>query len=107
MDRNGFKFTKPKEYVGDRDAVQIENWIYSVTEYIAWNQLQGEDSIRVAATFLGGPALQYWIRVRHSDDYPVIVANGIAAFCGLIRDQFYPPEHIDHVRKQLYKLNFW
>ena len=53
-----YKVPKPDTYAGERDALAIDNFIFNVREYIDLEELQEPYSIRVAALFLKGDALQ-------------------------------------------------
>jgi hypothetical protein len=95
----GFKFTKPKNYSGKRDAVELDNWIYSVREYISGYGLTGAMAVTVTASFLEGLALQYWRNIR--TQFPV---SGMEDILAIIRNRFYPTEYVRDIRDKLNSL---
>jgi hypothetical protein len=110
--KNIEKLEKPVKFNGERDAVNIENWVYSVRQYVKALRLQGEDSVIMAVSFLDGLAKQYWRNYTEklekdkeagaSGDYTLL--TNLDSMLELIRQRFFPSELAQDVRNQLEKL---
>jgi len=102
-----FKFTKPEKFTGLRDARAIDNWIFSVSEYLEGNVfslINEPNTIRVAASFLDGVALAYWRQFKASNPTDPALWT-FDNFSQLIRKRFYPTDYIQGIRNSLDQLN--
>jgi hypothetical protein len=94
------RIEKPTVYTGERDALKIENWLYSVREYILAYNLKGLEAVRVAASFTDGHAKLYWRNIKEKLDGPLDVDT----FLNIISERFYPSDSIQVLRDKLDRL---
>lgn len=110
--KNLEKMEKPVKFTGGRDAVDIENWVYSVKQYTKALKLQGEEAVIMAVSFLDGLAKQYWrnysgklereLAAGLKGDYGIL--SDLDTMLELMRQRFFPNELSQNVRNQLEKL---
>jgi len=110
---SSFKFTKPKIYNGERNALIIDNWIFAIKEYIDGYEIKGAQAVKVAASFTDGLALQFWrtykngLEERKAADIPgdYGVLEDVAEFLQLIRNKFFPSDYTQNIRDKLFNLS--
>ena len=91
-----YKVPKPDTYAGERDALAIDNFIFNVREYIDLEELQEPYSIRVAAFFLKGDALQLWrSALKQQTNWT------LNSFFEHIRTTYYPANYVNDRRQAL------
>lgn len=97
------KIEKPKVYLGDRDALKIDNWVYSVREYIEAYGLSGQEALRVAVSFTEGLAKLFWRNeaVKFANSRTTI---SVDLFLQCVSNQFYPNDYVQKLRNRLSKL---
>ena len=97
------KIEKPKLYTGERDALKIENWMYSVREYVGAYGLTGHEALRVAVSFTDGHAKLFW-RNKERDLLIQEKPLDLEIFLTLISSQFYPNDYVQQLRNRLERL---
>ena len=106
------KFDKPAKYSGERVAMKIDNWVFSVREYVNNFRVTGPDAVSLAASFTDGVAKQFWRNKQ--DELTAMRAQGVRgnyaaldnhnAFLEMIRERFYPADYVQKIRDKLDKL---
>ncbi|SAM00160.1 hypothetical protein, partial, partial [Absidia glauca] len=67
------KVPLPNRLSGDRDAVEVENWIADLDHYFKLTNLREEDQLEFAVTLFGPKAKMWWRRLQadESSDVPL------------------------------------
>jgi hypothetical protein len=67
------KVPLPSRLSGDRDAVEVENWIADMDHYFKLTNLREEDQLEFAVTLFGPKAKTWWrrLQVDESSDVPL------------------------------------
>lgn len=71
----GVKPNKPDTYAGGLDPAVVEQWSHQIKQYILLQGVAPQFQVALAATFLKGPALTWWV------DRNSRVAQGTVAPC--------------------------
>ena len=99
------KYEKPSKYTGERDALMIDNWIFSVREYLAAYRVCGAEAVNVAASFTDGIAKQFWRMKKEEFSFssPELLGD-LECFFDLIRNRFFPSDFVQVLRDKLENL---
>ncbi|KAI8903547.1 hypothetical protein EDD86DRAFT_214680 [Gorgonomyces haynaldii] len=94
------------------DPMAIDNWPFSVEDYIDSSCLIGEKAVAMGASFLADSALQFWRRYRRDLEAQQLAGDladfspltDFKAFDAVIRDYFFPTDYVLGIRDQLDRL---
>ncbi|KAI8906848.1 hypothetical protein EDD86DRAFT_209916, partial [Gorgonomyces haynaldii] len=103
---------RPVNYQRQRDPMAIDNWPFSVEDYIDSSCLIGEKAVAMGASFLADSALQFWRRYRRDLEAQQLAGDladfspltDFKAFDAVIRDYFFPTDYVLGIRDQLDRL---
>src|SRR4051794_26827052 len=54
------KPTKPETFEGQRDAAQVDHWLFQVQQYCTFVKMNNQDWVPFAALMLRGSAATWW-----------------------------------------------
>eukprot|EP00742_Colponemidia_sp_Colp-10_P011706 GILJ01013045.1.p1 GENE.GILJ01013045.1~~GILJ01013045.1.p1 ORF type:complete len:278 (-),score=40.37 GILJ01013045.1:1722-2555(-) len=93
---------KPECFNGKRDASLVENWLFTLRQYLEITLPDNRDMwVTVATTYLRDAALVWW-RVLSSDPHRLAhVQSSFDSFCSEVRSHFIPSSAVKLARDEL------
>lgn len=107
QDAVNLKPNTPETNDGRRDILTVNTWIFKVEQYLELSQLNApnnpisdENQIRLASTFLKGPAAIWWYNNVSSGNVPSTWND----FKYAVSQEFIPRDHSKRARDRLRNL---
>lgn len=99
------KIAPPPVYDGVKDAIVIENWAFSVSEYCEFYDVTGTKAVQLGASYLSGRARAFWRKYKADATAGILEkepTKNLTAFLNLIGGHFYPLDYVQTVRDKLH-----
>ncbi|XP_015166051.1 uncharacterized protein [Solanum tuberosum] len=96
---------KPKEFRGERNAQDVENFLWQMDAYFEHVCMASEAAkIRTAAMYLSNTAMLWWRRKKADMERGVCSIDDWEQFKGELKRQFYPQNVVHEARRKLREL---
>jgi hypothetical protein len=96
------KIGKPETFNGKRDASSVENWLFTLQQYLQISLASNPESwVSVASTYLRDAALVWWRTVCSDPVRSSAVHASFDTFCLEVRKQFLPSNAVKSARDKL------